>query len=75
MPAILWLLWVRRADLLRRPRLVGYGAMALLAGLLPYVYVPSNDTGTVTVIDQATHRTVRTLRIGKLLQHVVPDGT
>jgi hypothetical protein len=38
-----------------------------------YVYVPSNDTGTVTVLDQATQRTVRTLNVGKLVQHVVPS--
>jgi DNA-binding beta-propeller fold protein YncE len=38
-----------------------------------YVYLPSNDTGTVTVLDQATHRTVRTLKVGKIVQHVVPS--
>ncbi len=37
-----------------------------------YVYVPSNDTGTVTVIDQATFKVVDTFHVGKLAQHVVP---
>jgi len=37
-----------------------------------YVYVPSNDTGTVTVIDQRTRSVVGTYPVGKLAQHVVP---
>lgn len=38
-----------------------------------YVYVPSNDAGSVTVIDQATMQIVDTYRVGKLVQHVVAD--
>src|SRR5258705_486342 len=37
------------------------------------VYVPNTLSGTVTVIDQATHAVVRTLKTGKLPQHVVPS--
>jgi DNA-binding beta-propeller fold protein YncE len=44
-----------------------------VADAMPYVYVPSNDAGTVTVIDQSTMRVVNTFRIGKLPQHVVPS--
>ncbi len=36
-----------------------------------YVYVPSNDSGTVTVIDQATMQIVDSYHVGKLVQHVV----
>ncbi len=43
------------------------------AGALPYVYVPSNDDGSVTVIDQRTFRVVRTFKVGRLVQHVVPS--
>ncbi len=39
----------------------------------PYVYVPSNTDGTVTVIDQRTLQIVTTYRVGKLAQHVVAD--
>jgi DNA-binding beta-propeller fold protein YncE len=37
-----------------------------------YVYVPSNDDGSVTVIDQATMTVVDHFNAGKLVQHVVP---
>jgi YVTN family beta-propeller protein len=37
-----------------------------------YVYVPSNDDGSVTVIDQGTLTVVDHYRVGKLVQHVVP---
>jgi YVTN family beta-propeller protein len=38
-----------------------------------YVYVPSNDAGSVTVIDQASFEIVKTYGTGgKLVQHVVP---
>jgi undecaprenyl-diphosphatase len=37
-----------------------------------YVYVPSNDDGSVTVIDQATLAVVDHYRVGRLVQHVVP---
>ena len=44
-----------------------------VAAAKQYVYVPSNDAGTVTVIDQATFEVVRTFPTGgKLVQHVVP---
>jgi YVTN family beta-propeller protein len=36
-----------------------------------YVYVPSNDTGTVTVIDQRTKQIVDHYYVGRLVQHVV----
>ena len=36
-----------------------------------YVYVPSNDDGSVTVIDQATMQIVKTYKVGRLVQHVV----
>jgi 4-amino-4-deoxy-L-arabinose transferase-like glycosyltransferase len=39
-PAIGYVLIARRAELLQAPRVIGYGALALIAGLLPYVYVP-----------------------------------
>jgi len=38
-----------------------------------YVYVPSNDAGSVTVIDQTTMQIVDTYHVGKLVQHVVAD--
>jgi YVTN family beta-propeller protein len=38
-----------------------------------YVYVPSNDDGSVTVIDQATKAVVDHYKVGKLVQHVVPS--
>jgi DNA-binding beta-propeller fold protein YncE len=42
-------------------------------GALEYVYVPSNDDGSITVIDQKTFEIVDTYRTGgKLVQHVVP---
>ena len=44
-----------------------------VAGAKPYVYVPSNDTGTVTVIDQASLQVIDNYRVGKLVQHVVPS--
>jgi YVTN family beta-propeller protein len=44
-----------------------------LANDKAYVYVPSNDRGTVTEIDQATMKVVTTFRVGKLAQHVVPS--
>jgi DNA-binding beta-propeller fold protein YncE len=36
-----------------------------------YIYVPSNDDGSVTVIDQATMEVVTHYKVGKLVQHVV----
>jgi len=39
----------------------------------PYVYVPTNKAGTVTVIDQATFEIIDVYQVGDLVQHVVPD--
>src|SRR5206468_10883206 len=36
------------------------------------VYVPSLKSNTVTVIDQATQKVIRTIPVGKEPQHVVP---
>jgi len=44
-----------------------------VANALPLVYVPSNDDGSVTVIDQSTMRVVAHYHVGKLVQHVVAD--
>jgi DNA-binding beta-propeller fold protein YncE len=38
-----------------------------------FVYVPSNDDGSVTVIDQATMSIVDHFHVGRLVQHVVPS--
>jgi DNA-binding beta-propeller fold protein YncE len=44
-----------------------------VANAKQYVYVPANDDGTITVIDQATMEVVdRYPSGGKLVQHVVP---
>jgi YVTN family beta-propeller protein len=42
-----------------------------VAGDKAYVYVPSNDDGSVTVIDQATMQVINHYQVGKLVQHVV----
>ena len=39
----------------------------------PLVYVPSNDDGTVAVIDQVTLKEIARYRVGAELQHVVPS--
>jgi len=39
-PAIVWLLWLHRRDLLGERRTIGYAVLALIAGAIPYVYVP-----------------------------------
>jgi YVTN family beta-propeller protein len=39
----------------------------------PLVYVPNLDSNTVTVIDPATYRVLRTVPVGKGPQHVVPS--
>ena len=46
---------------------------AAVFGDKQYVYVPSNDAGTVTVIDQATMKVIDNFAVGKLPQHVVPS--
>jgi YVTN family beta-propeller protein len=50
----------------------GVGQMSpAVANAKDYVYVPSNDDGSVTVIDQATMQIVNHYNVGKLVQHVV----
>jgi YVTN family beta-propeller protein len=44
-----------------------------VANAKSYVYVPSNDAGSVTVIDQQTTQVVGQFKVGKLPQHVVPS--
>jgi YVTN family beta-propeller protein len=43
------------------------------AASLPYVYVPTNQAGTVTVIDQGSLEVLAVYQVGDLVQHVVPD--
>ena len=38
-----------------------------------YVYVPNTESNTVTVIDPATYKVVRTVPVGEQPQHVVPS--
>ena len=38
-----------------------------------YVYVPNTESNTVSVIDPATYRVVRTVDVGEQPQHVVPS--
>lgn len=50
----------------------GVGQMSpAVAGAKDYVYVPSNNDGSVTVIDQATMKIVTHYKVGRLVQHVV----
>lgn len=52
----------------------GVGQMSpTVASAKAYAYVPSNDDGSVTVIDQATMQIVDHYKVGKLVQHVVAD--
>jgi YVTN family beta-propeller protein len=44
-----------------------------VAGDLPLVYVPNGISGTVSEIDPATYRVIRTFAVGQLPQHVVPS--
>ncbi|HEX4685111.1 MAG TPA: hypothetical protein VH277_20505 [Gemmatimonadaceae bacterium] len=39
----------------------------------PLVYVPNSRSGSVSVIDPATYRIVRTFKAGQIPQHVVPS--
>src|ERR1700729_636099 len=39
----------------------------------PLVYVPNSRSATVTVIDPATYRVIRSFSTGALPQHVVPS--
>ena len=38
-----------------------------------YVYVPNSESNTVTVIDPATYKVLRTVPVGEQPQHVVPS--
>jgi YVTN family beta-propeller protein len=44
-----------------------------VAGITPRVYVPNNASGTLTEIDPATFRVIRTIRVGSGPQHVTPS--
>jgi DNA-binding beta-propeller fold protein YncE len=44
-----------------------------LVDVPPRVYVPGNDSGTVTVIDPATFEVLDRFVVGELIQHVVPS--
>ncbi|MGI8801310.1 MAG: hypothetical protein ACR2KV_03925 [Solirubrobacteraceae bacterium] len=46
---------------------------AAVANVPTRVYVPNSNSGTVDVIDPASFRVVRTLRVGTLPQHVTPS--
>ena len=52
----------------------GVGALnPVAARARPLVYVPNSRSASVTVIDPATHKVLRTFSTGKLPQHVVPS--
>jgi YVTN family beta-propeller protein len=40
---------------------------------VPRIYVPNNLDGTVSVIDPATYRVIRTVRVARSPEHVVPS--
>lgn len=42
-------------------------------GIPARVYVPNNDTGTVSVIDPTTFEVIRTLHVGTEPQHITPS--
>ena len=42
-------------------------------GIPARVYVPNNDTGTVSVIDPKTFKVIRTLQVGVEPQHITPS--
>ncbi|WP_091098362.1 YncE family protein [Nonomuraea pusilla] len=44
-----------------------------VAHLTPRVYVPNSESGTVDVIDPETFQVVRSFKVGRLPQHVVPS--
>jgi len=44
-----------------------------VAGIPPRVYVPNNRSNTLTEIDPATFRVIRTIRVGAGPQHVTPS--
>lgn len=45
----------------------------LVRGFPSYVYVPNTGSNTVSVIDPATYKVVRTVPVGEQPQHVVPS--
>ncbi|MFC4585759.1 YncE family protein [Sphaerisporangium corydalis] len=45
----------------------------VVAGFPSRVYVPNSESGTVSVIDPKTYRVIRTFRVGRRPQHVVPS--
>lgn len=52
----------------------GPGALsAAVSGALSRVYVPTNEAGTVAVVDPATFTVIETYQLGDLVQHVVPS--
>jgi len=55
-------------------RATGVGALSPVAARAkPLVYVPNSRSDSVTVIDPATHKVLRTFSTDKLPQHVVPS--
>jgi YVTN family beta-propeller protein len=42
-------------------------------GMPSYVYVPNSESDTVSVIDPATYKIVRVVKVGRQPQHVVPS--
>jgi len=55
-------------------RATGAGALSPVAARAkPLVYVPNSRSDSVTVIDPATHKVLRTFSTDKLPQHVVPS--
>jgi Protein of unknown function (DUF2723) len=39
-PAFVWMMWLHRQDLSRERRTIGYAAIAVVIGFLPFLYVP-----------------------------------
>jgi YVTN family beta-propeller protein len=51
----------------------GLGALSSIAAKAkPLVYVPNSRSATVSVIDPATYAVIRTIKVGRVPQHVVP---
>ena len=49
------------------------GLLPRLRAVRTLVYVPNGRDGTVSVVDPATYRVVRTIAAGRIPQHVVPS--
>ena len=45
-PAVAWVLWLHRRQLAQERRTIGYAALAVVAGLVPYLYVPFAALGS-----------------------------